>query len=172
MSQYAAHASCGWWDYVLEVDSFIEHALLNNNQIPSLNNHSALNIGSEAWASYGLFPLLHTVVFWKNSLKRFQDWGRSVFLCFVLFSPKLVTRTKYTASKKECYPSGVNRYINTNCVSILCIMKGKIHRARDISGKNERETKNSDPMEERLACLQGGNGKIKAVGFRLTQRKH
>lgn len=101
MSLYAAHASCGWWDYDLEVNSFIEHALLNNNQIPSLNNHSASNIGSEAWASYGLFPLLHTVVFWKNSLKRFQDWGRSVFLCFVLFFPKLVTRTKYTASKKN-----------------------------------------------------------------------
>lgn len=49
-------------------------------------------------------------------------------------------------------------------------MKGKIHTAREISGKMKGKQKML--MEERLASLQGRNEKIKAVGFSLRQSKH
>lgn len=103
--------------------------------------------------------------------KAISGRDRSVFLCFVLFFHKLVTRTELGSLEKECYPYGVNRYINTNCLWVFCIMKGKNVLSQRSFREKWKGKKNNGLMEKDTEVLWDWNRKIKAVDFRLRQSK-
>lgn len=149
---------------------FLDREAMAWKWISLLNNNWTLTIGTELWSTSGLFPLPHTAILYRSSLKRLQCADRRVFLCLVLFSHQLVTRTEYTASEKNVILLvWVDAAVQT-ASQCFCIMKEKNTLSREVSGKMKGKQKQW--AAGRRGNVQGGNGKIKAVGFRLQQWEH